>query len=127
MIQLTRALPLLAGLGLAALAATAGLAGPDGSAVQCEIVEHSQNDMRTIEALVTSPSPASGDYRLAIASRGNGNSSSISQGGAFTVPANETIAVGQMMIGDDARYSVDFSITLDGRTIDCTRPGARFT
>jgi len=127
MSQLTRALPLLVGLGLAAAAATAGLAGPDGSAVQCEIVEHSQNGMRTIEAMVTSPKAASGDYRLALESRGGGNSSSISQGGRFTVPANQTIAVGQMMIGDDARYSVDFSITLDGQTIDCTQPGARFT
>jgi hypothetical protein len=127
MTQLTRALPLLVGMGLAAVAATAGIAGPDGSAVQCEIVEHSQNGMRTIEAMVTSPKPASGDYRLAIESRGGGNSSSISQGGRFTVPANQSIAVGQMMIGTDARYSVDFSITLDGRTIDCTQNGARFT
>ena len=127
MSQLTRALPLLAGLGLAAMAVTAGLAGPDGTAVQCEIVGHSQNGMRTIEAMVTSPEPASGDYRLVMETTGNGNSSSISQGGGFTVPANQTTVVGQMMIGDDARYSVDFSITLDGKTIDCSQPGARFT
>jgi len=127
MTQLTRTLPLFFGVGIVAIAASVGMASSDTSALRCDIAEQSQNGMRTIQGSVFSPQDVSGEYRFAIRSASNGNSSNISQGGAFSAPANEAVSVGQMMINADARYSVDFSIIVGGQTVPCTHNGARFT
>ena len=83
--------------------------------------------MRTIAATVRSPGAVSGQYRLVIRSTGNGNTSTVSQGGDFSAPADEDTSVGQVQINAGTRYSIDFSITVEGETIDCTQNGARFT
>lgn len=127
MTSFTRALPLLLGLGMVAGAASAGMANADTPTPRCTIVEHTQNGMRSIEGSVLSPRAITGEYRLAIKTRTNGNSSSVSQGGVFAAPADEPVSVGQVMINADTRNSVDFSITVGGQTIACAPPGARFT
>ena len=127
MSQLTRTLPLLLGIGLAAIAATVGMASSTGDALRCDIVEHSRSGMRIIEGRVSSPRFVAGDYRFAVKSQNRGNTATVSQGGAFAVPANEPVSVGQVQIDAGARYSLDFSITVGGQTIECTPGGARFT
>jgi len=127
MTQLTRTLPLFFGVGIVAIAASVGMASSDTNSLRCDIAEQNQNGMRTITGSVFSPQDVSGEYRFAIRSASNGNSSNISQGGAFSAPANEAVPVGQMMINADARYSVDFSIIVGGQTVACTQNGARFT
>lgn len=127
MFQFTRALPLLFGLATAGLAASSGLASAGTDGPHCTITEHVEGGMRRIQGSVTSPKSVSGEYHLALKAQGNGSSSTVSQGGPFSVRANEPTAIAQMSIDRSARFSIDFSITLDGRTIDCTREGALAT
>jgi len=121
MFQFTRALPLLCGLAVAGLAASSGLASADTEGPHCTITEHLDGGMRRIEGSVTSPKSTSGEYRLVLKTQGNGSSSTVSQGGPFSTRADEPTAIAQMSIDKSARFSIDFSIILDGQTIDCTR------
>ena len=127
MSHLTRTMPVLFGIGLAAIAASAGLASATSDTLRCDIVEHSQNGMRSFSGLVTAPKAITGQYSFAVKSQNKGNTATINQGGAFAVPADAPVPVGQIMIDASARYSLDFSITVAGDTIDCTAKGARLT
>lgn len=122
-----RSLSLLLGMGLAVAAGTAGMAKSDTDAVQCSTIEHTQHGMRTIEGTILSPRPVAGEYRFAVKSSSHGNSSTINQGGAFSVPANEAVSIGQVQINSAARYSADFSITLGGQTIACLATSGHVT
>ena len=127
MLILSRPLPLLLGIGLAAIAASAGLASSGRDGLACTLVEQSQHGMRSIAGTVTSPRDATGQYKLAIRTSQHGNSSTVSQGGPFAVRAHQPTTIGQVQIDAGARYSLDFSITVDDRTIDCTHQDARAT
>lgn len=116
------------GLGLAAVAATGGMANslnhtaPSG---ECGIVTSQQNGMLVIEGQVLSPAALSGTYEFAVHSRSNGGSSNIRQGGPFSAPANQTTTIGQVMLNADAQYQIDFSVSHGGKTLDCS--GTRIT
>ena len=127
MFHLSPVLPVLIGIGIVAAAGSAGMASSDTSALNCLVTQQVQNGMRTIQGTVSSPKVISGEYSLAIKSTSNGNSATISQGGMFSVSANEPASVGQMLINAEARYSVDFSISVAGQTIDCIYNKARAT
>ncbi|MCS6758754.1 MAG: hypothetical protein MO852_06785 [Candidatus Devosia euplotis] len=112
------ALPALLGIGIAATAGTAGMASATADTIQCGVVERSERGMLALEGAILSPQALSGEYHFALRSIDNGGSSNISQGGSFTVPANVVTPVGKVMINNGARYTLDFTVTVDGQTID---------
>lgn len=116
------ALPLLLGIGIAAIAATSGMANSTASAVQCGIAESAERGMLAVQGTILSPVALSGEYRFSIQSASNGGSSNISQGGYFTVAANEATPIGKVLINAGSTYDVDFDVTADGKTLDCGQP-----
>ena len=113
------ALPVLLGIGVTAFAAPGGLANTATPAPQCGVTPSTSHGMMTLEAQVLSPKSMTGSYSLAVQSRSNGGSTSLSQGGNFTVEANTIATVGSVSINAGARYTADFSVTIDGKTHYC--------
>jgi hypothetical protein len=113
------ALPLLLGIGMAAAAATSGMANSPAATVQCGVTTTTNHGMLTLAGTILSPRALSGSYTVAVQSKSNGGSSNLSQGGAFTVAANQSTTIGTMMLNADARYTVNFQITVDGKTQPC--------
>jgi hypothetical protein len=109
----------LFGLGLAALAATSGMANASAASDACGIVTSTQNGMLVIEGAVLSPVALDGSYQFAIQSSGGGGNSNISQGGQFTAAANKQTTLGIVMINAGSNYSVDFTVTANGKKLDC--------
>lgn len=109
----------LFGFGLAALAATGGMANASTSSDGCGIVTSTQNGMLVIEGAMLSPVALDGSYQFSIQSSGSGGSSNISQGGYFTAAANQQTALGKVMINAGSNYKVDFKVTANGKTLDC--------
>ena len=109
----------LFGLGLAVLASTSGMANASTASEACGIVTSTQNGMLVIEGAVLSPVALDGSYQFAIQSSGGGGSSNISQGGNFTAAANQQTALGKVMINAGSNYSVDFTVTANGKKLDC--------
>jgi hypothetical protein len=109
----------LFGLGLAALAATSGIANASAASDACGIVTSTQNGMLVIEGAVLSPVAIDGSYQFAIQSSGGGGNSNISQGGQFTAPANQQTTLGKVMINAGSNYNVDFTVTANGKKLDC--------
>lgn len=111
------------GLGLAALAATGGMANSlshPAASGECGIVTSVHNGMLVIEGQVSSPVALRGSYELAVQSRSKGGSSNIKQGGEFSAPAGRATTIGQVTLNADAQYEIDFSISHGGKTIDCS-------
>lgn len=115
------AVPLLLGIGVAAIAATSGMANPTSPTIQCGIAETSAHGMISLEGTILSPTPLNGEYRFAIQSSSNGGSSTISQGGYFTARANEATPIGKVAINAGSRYTIVFDVTADGRKLDCSQ------
>lgn len=127
MLTLSRTLPLLLGIGLAAIAGSAGLASSNNDALLCGLTEQTHNGMRSIIATVVGPSAIEGQYHLSMKTVRSGNSSTVNQGGPFAIRAHEPATIGQLQIDAKARYSIEFSITVDGHTMDCSENGALAT
>lgn len=117
----TSAISLLA-IGIAAVAATSGMANSAAGSVQCGIAESAERGMLALEGTILSPVALSGEYRFSIRSSSNGGSSNVSQGGYFTVPANEATPIGKVLINAGSTYDVAFDVTADGKTLDCGKP-----
>jgi hypothetical protein len=110
----------LLGIGLAAMAASSGMAN-SGASIQCGVVEGSQGGMLALEGTILSPVAVSGEYKFSMRSSSNGGSSNISQGGYFSVEANQATAVGKVLINAGSSYDIDFAVTIDGRKLDCSQ------
>lgn len=109
------------GLGLAVIAASAGLANSSDSDLRCGVAKTSQNGMLALEGTILSPTALTGEYRFDVQSSGNGGSSNISQGGAFTAAAGESTTLGKVMINANSNYAIDFNITAGGKKVDCSQ------
>lgn len=107
------------GLALACLAASDGLANP--ADLQCGVATKSEGGMLALEGTVLSPVALSGEYRLSIRSSSGGGSSNISQGGQFTAAANQPTAIGKVMVNNGSSVDVDFSVTTNGKSLDCSQ------
>lgn len=120
MIITTKSLSLaLAGITLAGLAATTGMANAPASAVQCGVATSTQGGMLAIEGTILSPIAMTGEYRFSIRSVSNGNSSNINQGGMFSAAANEVTTIGKVTVNAGASVDVDFNVTAGGQKFDC--------
>jgi hypothetical protein len=119
MITPFRAAALAAALVGTALAATAGMANSAASSVQCGIVTTSNQGMLELEGAIVSPMALSGEFRLALKSFGNGGSSNISQGGYFSVEANQPTTISKVVINANSSYDLDFDVIADGKKLVC--------
>jgi len=109
----------LLGLGLAALAATSGMANAGSNSGTCGVLTSTQNGMLLIQGSILSPVPLEGSYQFKVQSSGGGGNSNISQGGNFSAPANEQTTLGQVMINAGSNYEVDLDVTANGQKLDC--------
>ena len=109
----------LLGLGLAALAATSGMANAGSNSDTCGVLTSTQNGMLVIQGSVLSPVPLEGSYQFKVQSSGGGGNSNISQGGYVTAKANEATPQGKVLINAGSNYSVVFDVTAAGHKIDC--------
>ena len=107
------------GIAITAIAASAGMANPGTSSVQCGIAKTTQNGMLALEGTLTSPVAVSGEYRFAIQSSSNGGSSNISQGGYFSAKANEATPLGKVLVNAGSAVDINFNVTANGKKLDC--------
>ncbi len=103
-------------------AANANAAGGDFA---CGVATKTQGGMLAIEGTLVSPTALSGEYRFALKSAGGGGSSNISQGGQFSAAPNAEISLGQVMVNAGSNVSVDFTVTANGKTFDCSQIATR--
>jgi hypothetical protein len=103
-------------------AANANAAGGDFA---CGVVSKAEGGMLAIEGTLVSPTALVGEYRFALKSAGGGGSTNISQGGQFSAAPNAEISLGQVMINAGSNVSVDFTVTANGKTFDCSQTAAR--
>lgn len=113
----------VAGLSLTGLAATAGMAANSGtgSSLQCGVATSTKSGMLAIEGTVLSPVALTGEYRFSIRSASSGGSSNINQGGMFTASANQVTPIGSVTVNAGANVDVEFTVTANGQTYDCSQ------
>lgn len=117
-------------IALAAVAALAGAgfvanANASGSDFSCGVATKTDGGMMAIEGTLTSPTAMAGEYRFALKSNGGGGSTNISQGGQFSAAPNTQVSLGQVMINAGSNVSVDFTVTTNGKTFDCSTLATR--
>ena len=91
----------------------------------CGVATKTQGGMLAIEGTLVSPTALSGEYRFALKSASGGGSSNISQGGQFSAAPNAEISLGQVMVNAGSHVSVDFTVTANGKTFDCSQIATR--
>lgn len=99
---------------------TAVLASAD--TVACGVSAVTDRGMTKVEGVFQSPTALSGEYRFAFKSSGNGGSTNISQGGAFTAMAGEPVAIGSVVVNAGSKIDATLTVTANGKTYDCSQP-----
>ncbi|HHS82099.1 MAG TPA: hypothetical protein ENJ68_01135 [Devosia sp.] len=88
--------------------------------VQCEIAVRKVNGVVMLENRVHTLEDISGTYSVRVSSYGNGNRSSIRQGGYFQAGADSAKVLGMMQLGNrGATYDIELSIEADGHALAC--------
>jgi hypothetical protein len=118
---------LLASLIAVAALATAGVAANangtnQGADLACGISTVTERGMLVVEGVFQSPTALSGEYRFALKSIGGGGSTNVSQGGQFSAAAGTAVSLGKVMVNADASVDVDFTVSTDGKRLDCSAP-----
>jgi hypothetical protein len=120
--RLTSATAAVLGLAVVGLAAAGSQAGTAG--VQCGIETRTVNGMTSIEGVVHAAAAVDGAYKFAIASKGPGGRSNISQGGRFAAAANESVTLGRATLNSNATIDVVFEVKANGVELDCSKQTA---
>ncbi len=121
MVHSTLRIGLLA-FGALALAGAAAHATSNDADLNCGISTQTERGLLAIEGIVESPTALSGEYRFALKSQGAGGTSNISQGGHFSVAPGAPVSLGKVMVNAGASIDVDFTISADGKRLDCSAP-----
>lgn len=117
-----RAVPVLCGLGLAALAIGTGRAASTDEPVRCEIQADTAGSMITLQGMVQADEAASGTYRFKVESTGSGGNSDIKQGGSFAVGPDRPATLGRVMLGGGGVvYDASLDVTSNGATVSCSK------
>lgn len=112
----------LAAVGLLALLAPEMDAGAAPAAgVTCEIRMVESGGGVTIKGIVHAAKATSGSYSLKIANAGGGGSSSINQGGDFSLDAGESTVVGETTLGNADGLRARLAVTTAAGTTSCSR------
>lgn len=116
------------GTALAALATAGALGvflhatGPATAAhgaVACDIQVSRSGNLVGLKAIVSAQDATAGRYRLRVVSTG-GNSSNIDQSGDFSVSGGSAV-VSTVSLGGSGSYTARLSVTVDGRTTECSQ------
>lgn len=116
---------LAAAAALAAIGFAANANAAAGGDFACGVTTKTEGGMLAIVGTLVSPKPLAGEYRFALKSSGGGGSTNISQGGQFSAAPNAEISLGQIMVNADAHVNVDFTVTANGKTFDCSQKATR--
>ena len=87
--------------------------------LSCDIQVSRSEGSVGLKAVVHAAEATWGSYRLRVVSSG-GNSSSIDQSGDFSVRGGSAV-VSSVSLGGSGTYTARFSITVDGRTSECSQ------
>jgi len=112
--------PVVLGVGAFSVASVAGDQNDSGS-IRCEIHEKSTRGGVALEGVVKTKTAVEGSYRLKVSSSGGSGSSDINQSGEFTAGPQATSMLGSVILGGDGVYEAQLDVTIDGRTIRCSK------
>ena len=112
--------PLVLGLGALSVASVADDKNDSGS-IRCEIQEKTTRAGVALEGVVTAKTAVEGSYRFQISSSGGSGSSDINQSGEFTAGPQAASTLGSVMLAGDGAYEALLDVTIDGRTIRCSK------
>ena len=112
--------PVVLGLGALSVASVAADQNDSGS-IRCEIHEKTTRAGVALEGVVTSKTAVEGSYRLKVTASGAAGSSDINQSGEFTAGAKTASSLGSVMLGGNGSYDARLDVTIDGRTIRCSK------
>ncbi len=130
MIPMTRRVALGAAMLLTALATGAALAGSGGSAtpskgtggLACDLSATRAGGQIILVPSVQSAKAASGSYDLRVSGGGSGGSSTIRQGGDFSLAAGGAADLGSLSLaGRGASYDVTLEVTTPVASARCSR------
>ncbi|MGE8106612.1 curli-like amyloid fiber formation chaperone CsgH [Allorhizobium sp. NPDC080224] len=96
-------------------------AGPIPSSRLCEIKVTPQAGRVSLEAVARAERSLSGTYTLRIEQTGGSGNSSISQGGAFEVSADQDTSLASVTLASrGSRYQAVLEVAIGGRSDRCT-------
>lgn len=107
-------------LGAALIGGNFAYANASTGPTQCSVQTTINGNTQSLHGVILSDVDANGTYQFSVRSSGPSGSSNINQGGNFTARAAEPVIVGQVQLNASARTTVNFTVTLGDRTIDCT-------
>ncbi|MBZ9938759.1 hypothetical protein LB518_20855 [Mesorhizobium sp. BR1-1-16] len=113
-------------LGAMAAGAAVAAAGRDGGGTAAGPLACSIGESRSGGQIILAPSvraarATDGSYSLRVSGGGGGNSSTIRQGGDFSLPPGGTAALGTVSLsGGNATYAVTLDITAGAASARCT-------
>ncbi|MFD1251552.1 hypothetical protein DEVEQU_03603 [Devosia equisanguinis] len=113
-------------ISLAALGAGAS-ANAAGTDIACGVSTKTEHGMLAVEGVLQSPTALNGEYRFALKSSGGGGSTNVSQGGAFSAAPDAAVSLGRVMVNAGSKIDVDFSVTANGKQLDCSQQFAART
>ena len=108
-------------LGTAGVAANANSTSP-ATDLACGVSTATEHGMLVVEGVFQSPTALNGEYRFALKSMGAGGSTNVSQGGQFSAAAGTAVSLGKVMVNAGASVDVDFTVSADGKRLDCSAP-----
>jgi hypothetical protein len=88
-------------------------------ALSCDIQVSRSGGLVGFKAVVSAQDATSGSYRLRVVSLG-GNNSNIDQSGDFSVRGGSA-TVSTVSLGGSGTYTARLSVTVDGRTTECSQ------
>lgn len=87
--------------------------------VRCEIRITQQGGTMSLHGVYRADVATIGSYGFQVASSGGGGNSRINQGGGFDARAGETVTLGTVTLGANARYGANLTVTVGGETLKC--------
>ncbi len=93
----------------------------DSGTISCEIHETATRTGVALEGLVMAKTAVDGSYRFKISASGSSGNSDINQGGEFSAKPKSPVSLGSVMLGGSGTYDARLELTIDGRTIHCSK------
>jgi hypothetical protein len=110
------------GVGLAAIAASAGPATSTDAPLSCAIEATAAGGAIALESKVETDVALSGSYRFRVESAGYAGSTKFQQGGGFAAGPGNAVTLGRIMLGDaSALYDATLEIAAAGTAVTCTK------